>query len=39
MIENWQNELYQLENKQSRGAKLRTNIRQEMEFQNVFQID
>ena len=31
MIENLQNELYQLENKQSKGAKLRANIRQELE--------
>ena len=27
MIENLQNELYQLENKQAKGAKLRANIR------------
>ena len=27
MIENLQNELYQLENKQAKGAKLRVNIR------------
>ena len=31
MIENLQNELYQLENKQSKSAKLRANIRQELE--------
>ena len=31
MIENLQNELYQLEKKQSKGAKLRANIRQELE--------
>ena len=27
MIENLQNELYQLENKQAKGAKLRANVR------------
>ena len=31
MIENLQNELYQLENKQAKYAKLCANIRQEME--------
>ena len=31
MIENLQNELDQLENKQAKGAKLRANIRQELE--------
>ena len=30
MIENLQNELYQLENKQAKDAKLRTSIRQEL---------
>ena len=31
MIENVQDELYQLENKQAKGAKLRANIRWELE--------
>ena len=31
MIENLQDELYQLENKQAKGAKLGANIRQEVE--------
>ena len=31
MIENLQVELYQLENKQGKGAKLRANIRQKLE--------
>ena len=31
MIENLQDELYQLENKQAKGAKLRANIRLEVE--------
>ena len=31
MIKNFQNELYQLENKRAKGAKLRANIRQELE--------
>ena len=31
MTENLQDELYQLENKQAKGAKLRANIRQDLE--------
>ena len=31
MIENLQNAIYQLENKQAKGAKLHGNIRQELE--------
>ena len=31
MIENLQNKLYQLENKQAKSAKLRANIKQELE--------
>ena len=33
MIENLQDELYQLENKQTNGAKFRANIRRELESQ------
>ena len=31
MVENLQDELYQLENKQAKGVKIRANIRQELE--------
>ena len=37
MIENLQAELYQIENKQAKGAKLRANIRWELEGKNFFQ--
>ena len=37
MIENLQDELYQIENKQAKGAKLRANIRWELEGKNFFQ--
>ena len=37
MIENLQNELYQLEEEQAKGAKLRANIRQELEGQKRLQ--
>ena len=39
MIENLQDELYQLESKQAKGTKLRANIRQELEGEkcsNIF---
>ena len=35
MIENLQDEFYKLENKQARGAKLRANIRWELEDKNA----
>ena len=37
MIENLQDELYQIENKQAKGAKLRANIRWELAGKNFFQ--
>ena len=37
MIENLQDELYQIENKQAKGAKLRANTRWELEGKNFFQ--
>ena len=37
MIENLQNELYQLENKQAKSAKLRANIRSELEGKKMLQ--
>ena len=37
IIENSKNELYQLENKQTKGAKPCTNIAQQLELQNIFQ--
>ena len=36
-VENLQKELYQLENKQAKGDKVCTNIRQDMEQQKNFQ--
>ena len=36
MIENLQDELYQLENKQTKGAKLGANSRQEVEGEKCF---
>ena len=38
MIENLQGELYQLENKQAKGAKLVANIRQEVESEKCCKI-
>ena len=38
MIENLQDELYQLENKQAKGAKLGANIRQEVEGEKMLKV-